>query len=188
MDSRKKKRFEFFCPLCCSRQRTNTIDRMSWRHHAALSIGTIAFTFLFWNVFGIKALATYLVYWTIFETVYRMRKRAEFICRNCGFDPFLYKSDVEKMRAEVKSKLQERILTEGYFRGKKLRNYQSPPAEGAGAEKAHASPAGAELEPGPDKLVVPMPKNPAERSAADVRDELIGEPVRRKPVDRQPIA
>lgn len=166
MDQAKPKRFEFFCPLCCSRQRTNTIDRMGLRHHVALLTGTLVFTLLFWQIFGIKAIATYVVYWAIFEAVYRMRKRNEFVCKNCGFDPFLYKTDVVKMRAQVKDYLQNRILNEGYFQGKKLKNYrtQSGPASPAkGAEDDEFS-------------VESALKTNAEARAEDVRDELSTSP------------
>ena len=158
---------------------------MGIRHHAALLVGTLVFTLLFWQFFGAKALATYLVYWMVFEVVYRLRKRGEFVCRNCGFDPFLYKSDAAKARIEVKNYLQNRILTEGHFRGKKLKNYQTQPSQADAAKDASAAAAAADAEEGADKTIVPMPKSPAERRAVDVRDEMI-ESVVPSPGSRKP--
>jgi hypothetical protein len=160
----KTKRFEFFCPVCCSRQRTNTIAKIGIHHHIAILSFTLMFTFAFWNFFGIKAITTYLVYWAIFEVSYRLRKRSEFVCRNCGFDPFLYKTDVEKTRAQVKNYLQDRILNEGHFQGKKLKNYRTQAVQG---------PKAASVEEANDEFgAAPVVRSNAEAHAEDVRDEL----------------
>lgn len=182
MDSRRKKRFEFFCPLCCSLQKTRTIDKISWQHHLGMAVVTILITLFAWPLFGAKGLSIHLVIWGGFEIMYRLRKRTEFICRNCGFDPFLYKSDVDKMRSEVKSFLQNRILTEGHFRGKKLKNYQTEATPSAPANANTISEAENE---GMDKTIIPMPPStPVEMRAEVVRDEIGGSGTRRRETPR----
>ena len=171
MERSKPARFEFFCPLCCSRQRTNTIAKVGARHHIAILSFTLVFTLVFWNIFGAKAMATYIVYWAIFEAAYRLRKRNELICRNCGFDPFLYRNDVEKTRAQVKDYLQNRILNEGHFQGKKLKNYRT---QAASAKKA--------VQSEEDEFSVASAlKTNAEARAEDVRDELGAAPRANRP-------
>lgn len=170
MDSLRAKRFEFFCPLCCSLQRTHTVQKIGWQHHLGITTATLVFTLFLWNIFGAKGLSTYLFLWGAFEVSYRIRKRAEFICKNCGFDPFLYRRDVNKMRAEVKTFLQNRILNEGHFRGKKLKNYKTADP---GIVSSDAAPttkdAGGKANKGedkPDKTVIPMPTSGAGRKEA----------------------
>lgn len=133
MDSLQKpnKPFHFYCPICKAQQRTRLVKRLGALHHLQFALLTALFVWLAWPVLGPKGLSAYFVIWCGFEFQFRLRKRSEFICRSCGFDPFLYKNDSKKSREEVRRRLQERILAEGHFRGKKLKNYQTQSDEKA---------------------------------------------------------
>jgi hypothetical protein len=74
------------------------------------------------------------------EFQHRTRKRAALVCSNCGFDPFLYKQDVEKARVAVRKYWEEKITKDGAFRGVKLKNYSTLPAA-TNAEKSKNPPA-----------------------------------------------
>jgi hypothetical protein len=130
-------KLHFFCPLCKYHQSTNTIQKVGLKHHAQIAIFTAALTGLCWPVFGFAGAFLYFVIWAAFEFGYRLRKRQALICESCGFDPFLYKQDVQRARAALKKHWEHRIETENLFAGKKLRNYQtkgvnSPPNDASG--------------------------------------------------------
>jgi hypothetical protein len=118
-------KLHFFCPLCKYHQSTNTIERVTLKHHFQLGVLTAATAGLAWPLCGIKGLYFYFFFWLVFEFAYRIRKRQALICESCGFDPFLYKQDVQKARAALKKHWEHRIETEDLFAGKKLRNYQT---------------------------------------------------------------
>lgn len=118
-------KLQFFCPLCKYQQSTSTIQRVTLKHHAQISVGTIAFTMLMFPLFGWNGLLLYLVFWAAFEFFYRLRKRQALVCESCGFDPFLYKQDVFRARTALKQHWQERIEKENLFANLKLKNYQT---------------------------------------------------------------
>jgi hypothetical protein len=118
-------KLRFFCPLCSQHQSTNTIERVAWQHHLQLALLTLATTLVAWPFFGIDGLLFYLVWWAGFEVVYRLRKREALVCRNCGFDPFLYKRDPKVARKAVQAYWQDRIERDGLFEGLKLKNYKT---------------------------------------------------------------
>lgn len=121
----KAGKLHFFCPLCHYHQSTNTIEKVSWKHHAQLVLATLAITLFTWSFFGLKALSFYLVLWAGFEFFYRARKREALICQSCGFDPFLYMRDRKKARSVLKKQWQEKIDKENLFAGVKLKNYKT---------------------------------------------------------------
>jgi hypothetical protein len=56
---------------------------------------------LLWPVFGIKGIVLFVPLWIGFEVLYRMRVRAEMSCLECGFDPYLYLSDIPRARLQM---------------------------------------------------------------------------------------
>lgn len=118
-------KLHFFCPLCKYHQSTSTIDRVRLKHHLQIGIVTSAFTFLTFPLFGLKGIFLYLVFWSGFEFFYRLRKRQALVCESCGFDPFLYKQDVNKAREKLRHHWQTRIEKENLFANLKLKNYET---------------------------------------------------------------
>jgi hypothetical protein len=118
-------KLHFFCPLCKYHQSTSTIQRVQLKHHAQLGIVTLALTLLCYPFFGWNGLLLYLPLWGGFEFFYRLRKRQALVCQSCGFDPFLYKQDVNKARAALRQHWETRIERENLFANLKLKNYQT---------------------------------------------------------------
>jgi hypothetical protein len=128
-------KLHFFCPLCHYHQSTNTIAKVTAKHHVQLAVATIATTMLAWPLFGWKGFSLHFFYWLSFEFFYRLRKRHALICQSCGFDPFLYRQDVFRARAALKEHWRNRIEKEGLFAGIKLKNYQTKdPSAGQSVE------------------------------------------------------
>jgi len=123
----KAGKVHFFCPLCHHHQSTNTIRRVTAKNIAQLLLLTATTVFVAWPLFGEKGVSLFFVYWAAFEFVYRLRKRQALVCESCGFDPFLYKQDVQKARSALKQHWEKRIQQENLFAGKKLKNYQTSP-------------------------------------------------------------
>lgn len=127
----KAGKLHFFCPLCHYHQSTNTIQRLSVKHLGQLLLLTATVAFVSWPIFGAKGLTLFFPFWGAFEIAYRMRKRQALVCESCGFDPFLYKQDVQKARSALKQHWEKRIQNENLFAGKKLKNYQTNPVNQA---------------------------------------------------------
>lgn len=123
----KAGKIHFFCPLCQHHQITNSLTKVTWKHHFQLALLTAAAAWLLSPIFGAKGISLYFLFWGAFEFFYRMRKRQALICQSCGMDPFLYKQDVKKARSALRKHWENRIETENLFAGKKLRNYQTKP-------------------------------------------------------------
>jgi hypothetical protein len=123
----KAGRVHFFCPLCHHHQSTNTIRRVSWKNIAQLTLLTVTASYLAWPLFGEKGIALLFPFWGAFEFFYRLRKRQALVCESCGFDPFLYKQDIQKARAKLRQHWEKRIENENLFAGKKLKNYRTNP-------------------------------------------------------------
>ncbi len=123
-------KLHFFCPLCHYHQSTSTISKVRLKHHAQIAILTAASTLIAFPLFGFSGIALYLVYWTVFEFFYRLRKRQALVCESCGFDPFLYKQDVVMARKALRQHWEKRIENENLFANLKLKNYQTSRVKG----------------------------------------------------------
>jgi len=107
-----KAAWTFFCPQC----RTPRALRMSaspWklRHVFQVGLTTVVFALLASPWLSWKGIVAFVPFWMVFEAVYRLKLRNELCCRNCGLDPLLYLTDVNRARDEMmefwKKKYQE---------------------------------------------------------------------------------
>ena len=125
----KKPPFQFFCPLCGQEKKTTHSHKLSLKNHAQIFLATACFTLLTWQYFLWKGATTYLLFWGCTDFFRRLSRRRLLICKSCGFDPFLYTSNPEKMRGVVRDHIQNRIRTEGLFQGVALKNYRTESSE-----------------------------------------------------------
>jgi hypothetical protein len=126
-------RIHFFCPLCKEHKSTKIPQKINWRHHASLAILTTVFTYVAYPIFELKGAFLYFFFWTLLEFGVRAKKREALICKSCGFDPFLYKTDVKRARNALRKHWQVKIEKENLFQGIKLKNYETKPKEEAQA-------------------------------------------------------
>lgn len=124
-ENRQKDRFQFFCPLCGHHQKTKTSHKIGLRHHLQFALATFVFCYFTWFIFGPKGVLTYLVFWGLTDFVMRFQRRSQWLCDECGFDPFLYKRDPELMRKAVRDYIQTKIDKDEKFADIKFRNYRS---------------------------------------------------------------
>lgn len=93
--------FQFYCPLCGVAKRLPFSPQPGARHFLQVGLTALVTMLAFWPLWGIKGVVVFLPYWMIFEFAYRARVRARMRCTQCGFDPFLYMTDVGRARREV---------------------------------------------------------------------------------------
>lgn len=61
-----------------------------------------------WPWFSWKGIVLFVPLWAIFELVYLSFLRSALVCKNCGFDPYLAKSNPEKAAQAVKKHYEDR--------------------------------------------------------------------------------
>lgn len=101
----------YFCPMCRAERRLKE-PREPWASRYLLQIGltSTVMALAAWPWWQAKGLMLFFPVWIVFEVIFRVRKRAALICDHCGFDPFLYLTDVSRAREAVKSHLEQRKL------------------------------------------------------------------------------
>jgi hypothetical protein len=101
--------WQFYCPFCSVTRRLAMHPRPQPRHFAQVGIASAFLTALAWPLFGMKGLVIFIPLWIGFEVLYRMRVRAEMACQACGFDAYLYLSDVPRARRRMEEFWKDKI-------------------------------------------------------------------------------
>jgi len=94
--------WSFYCPLCKSPRKIPYRPKPGGFRQVSQVVLTTAFlTLLMWSWLSWKGIVVGLPLWIGFEVFYRARVRVSLACPYCGFDPFLYLSDVKRARTEI---------------------------------------------------------------------------------------
>ena len=110
---RSQPSWSFFCPLCRDNRKVSIQARMTFRHVAQLGLTSIVFSLATWNWLGWRGLISFVPFWTLFEIVYRIKRRAALYCPNCGFDPYLYLTDPQRAREEIENHWRKKFAEKG---------------------------------------------------------------------------
>jgi hypothetical protein len=96
--------FGFFCPLCHVERKLPTHPN-PWnaRHLLQIALLTAVFTLASNPWLGWKGWVAFVPFWMAFEIFFRLRMRGQLRCEQCGFDPILYLTDVQRARKEVEA-------------------------------------------------------------------------------------
>lgn len=78
-----------------------------------MGLTTAVLTMATWPWFGLKGVVWFMPVWIVFETVYRVRMRALMACPQCGFDPYLYMTDVQRARKAIDLYWREKFREKG---------------------------------------------------------------------------
>ena len=68
-----------------------------------LVLATAFFMLATWQVWSWKGVVIFVPLMAAYEMIYRIRVRALMECPHCGFDPYLYVTDVQSARREIDS-------------------------------------------------------------------------------------
>lgn len=110
----KRNSYSFICPHCRTHRTLPLSPRPgSAQHIFQIFLCAAFFTCLTWNFFTWKGIVSFLPFWSVFEVMYRLRVRARLACGSCGFDPFLYLSDVSAARQKIEGHWRKRFEEKG---------------------------------------------------------------------------
>lgn len=93
--------FQFYCPQCGVAKRLPFSPQPGARHFFQVGLTSLLLMIALWPWWGLKGAVVFLPLWIAFEVIYRVRVRARMRCTQCGFDPFLYMTDIGRARAEM---------------------------------------------------------------------------------------
>lgn len=118
MDSLWKNRdrdiWAFYCPQCKTQRKVpGRPNPATIKHLLQIGLTSVVFTLATWPVFGLKGLVSFIPIWAAFETLYRTRFRAHVSCPHCGFDPFLYLSNIKRARGEIEDYWRKKFEEKG---------------------------------------------------------------------------
>ncbi|MFZ9595637.1 MAG: hypothetical protein ACO3A2_06110 [Bdellovibrionia bacterium] len=111
---RSSKIWCFYCPLCKSPRRIPfRPEPGGFFHGFQVALSSCVFTAVFWKVFHLKGLVSFVPFWMVFEVVYRWRTRAALSCPGCGFDPYLFLSDLKTAQQEIQAHWKKKFAEKG---------------------------------------------------------------------------
>lgn len=106
--------YHFFCPQC-RKERQIGLKPSPWQgkylFRVALTSAVIAMATS--PVWGIKGAIIFVPLWAAFEIYYRLKVRSLLSCPYCGFDPYLYITDVKRARKEMERFWREKFSQRG---------------------------------------------------------------------------
>ncbi|OFZ80708.1 MAG: hypothetical protein A2583_06840 [Bdellovibrionales bacterium RIFOXYD1_FULL_53_11] len=111
---RRSDTFAYYCPNCRSERKLPYCPE-PWRAKNIFRVGltSVFFMLVTWPWFGFKGIVSFLPIWMAFEVYFRTRVRAELSCKSCGFDPYLYLTDVKRARDEIETYWRKKFAEKG---------------------------------------------------------------------------
>lgn len=112
--SRPDTSFSFICPICHTHRKIPYRPQPGGlRHYSQIGLTSLTFTLFAWNWLGWKGIVSFVPLWSVFEFLYRWRIRGLLPCQHCGFDPYLFKIDVQKAKQEVEAHWRKKFAEKG---------------------------------------------------------------------------
>lgn len=99
-----------YCAHCKSARYISAQRHVSWINVLQSFVLSAAISFLLWQDVHPFSVIFALVFLVFAEVGIRMKMRAEFICKKCGFDPVLYKKSPEMAKLKVQEFFQKNIM------------------------------------------------------------------------------
>lgn len=94
--------WQFFCPQCRTPRRLPYAPRPDHLIRVfQVSLSAALFTLFTWQWFKWRGVVSFVPIWTAYELFYRLYIRSKVACDQCGFDPYLYLTDVPKAKREI---------------------------------------------------------------------------------------
>jgi predicted RNA-binding Zn-ribbon protein involved in translation (DUF1610 family) len=111
---KRREAWSFFCPNCKAQRKLPYHPRPGRRRHfIQVGLTALAFTCATWSWFHWRGLVSFLPFWAFFEIFFRSRVRVALSCPHCGFDPYLYLTDVKRARAEIEKHWRGKFAEKG---------------------------------------------------------------------------
>ncbi|MEK7690943.1 MAG: hypothetical protein AAB425_07970, partial [Bdellovibrionota bacterium] len=112
-DKAQKKVWKYYCPLCRNERRARSKPTPSPRQIFQVFLTAVFFMICTWPWFGWRGIISFVPFFAAFEIYHRTRVRMQMTCPDCGFDPYLYLTDVPRARKEVESHWRKKFVEKG---------------------------------------------------------------------------
>ena len=99
-----------YCAHCRSPRNIITQTHVDWMNVLQAFVFSVVLSFLFFQSFHPLSAVFTMGFLVISEIGIRLRRRAELICKKCGFDPVLYKKSPEAAKAKVQEFFKKNIM------------------------------------------------------------------------------
>lgn len=113
-------RHNCYCAFCKSPRRIARKKNISFSNIIASLMASVVFMFALWQRFDPRAIIVFVVCVALAEVFVKLRWRLSVPCRQCGFDPILYKKDHAEALKRVQAQLGRRREDPKYLLAKPL--------------------------------------------------------------------
>ncbi len=126
-----------FCAFCRSPRRVPSSKRIGLRHIAGAFLAAALSMVVIWQEFDPRVLMVFVIFIASAEIFVQIRWRMSLSCRQCGFDPVIYKKNAEVAAEKVKDHLLRRKQDPRYllYEPLNLPVRRVPPPQPAGEPK-----------------------------------------------------
>ncbi len=126
-----------YCAFCRSPRRVPSSKRIGLRHIVGAFLAAALTMVLIWQEFDPRVLMVFVVFVASAEIFVQIRWRMSLSCRQCGFDPVIYKKNAEVAAEKVKDHLLRRKQDPRYllYEPLNLPVRRVPPPQQAGEPK-----------------------------------------------------
>ena len=101
--------YRFYCPHCGVERRVALSPSPRPRHYAQIGLLTLVVMLVAWKWWEFKGVIVFLPLWITFESMYRLRARAQMACNQCGFDPYLFLADSDRAKEAIREFWKKKI-------------------------------------------------------------------------------
>lgn len=117
-----------YCAFCKTPRRIYRKKSISFMNVVGSALASVVVMMALWQQYDPRVMIAFVVCLAISEVFVKLRWRLSMTCRQCGFDPILYKKDHVAAAAKVKMHLDLRKEDPKYLLAKPL-NLPAIPAE-----------------------------------------------------------
>lgn len=105
--------WSFICPMCKAGRKVPFRSRPGAIHFFQIGLTSVIFALLTSPWLKWKGVVSFVPFWSIFETIYRLRMRASLSCPHCGFDPYLFLIDSDRSKKEMDAYWRKKFADKG---------------------------------------------------------------------------
>ena len=106
---------DVYCSFCSLPHRVYSKNHIGVPEMLAFGAISMVGSFAIWEEFHWAGCVVFVMLTSLTEIIYRMRWRHSVACKNCGFDPYLYKKAPEDAAQLVKDFLENRRDNPAYL-------------------------------------------------------------------------
>ena len=115
MGFRKPKKVICYCAFCKTPHRVYKKKGIGAFHLSISLLLTVSFMWGYWGTWHLQAIPILLISLFLSELLTHFRWRLALICRQCGFDPLIYKKNPRLAASKVKAYLVRRKTESGFL-------------------------------------------------------------------------